>query len=57
MAKKIRLGSGEYYPTAARHDLRRKLHLVHVYMLLAKCGYTWHGKCMLIVDPHRGDKV
>lgn len=32
MAKKIRLGSGEYYPTAARHDSRRKLHLVNMFI-------------------------
>lgn len=52
MVRKIRLVFGACYVPAARHDPGRKLHLIHVYELLAERGYTFHGKCMPIVAPH-----
>ena len=52
MAKRIRLVFGACYLPAAQHDSGHKLHLIHVYELLAECGYTSHRKCIIVVAPH-----
>ena len=52
MAKKIRLVFGACCLLAAQHDAESKLHLMHEFELVAKCGFTCRVESILISVRH-----